>query len=245
MLQLFSQQSIPELTAWFAACPTPLSLLFTLFLLQLASIYLLTTRTNISFTGPISPLKSINPNAILTNNSSSPSSLATPTALSNKLTTYQTSKAKKESGKDGVRAGIQKQKNGYRDSVMRPLGNGPTAALLLGMPPISGYLKKRGKNIAVGWQRRFFVVELAYVKYYETAEYGDENPLAAIDIRQMAKICVCKAPNERCFEFDLADGSKKYTLKAKVSGAGASEELARARSWRGLERERAATVEWY
>jgi hypothetical protein len=147
-----SSNSLNDIIAWTASCPAPIEFAFLLLLLQVLSIFLLTSTSPPSSpsASPSSPLSSVNPNSIMAN-ASSPSSLATPTRLSPSL--YASSKA----GGGGSRPFVQK--NDFRGSVLKPLGDGSTAQALLNLPQLDGYLKKKGQGV-VGWQKRFFTVEL-------------------------------------------------------------------------------------
>ena len=106
-----------------------------------------------------------------------------------------------------ARPTVQKLKKGlsFRNSVLK--GNDNAAAILSSFSHLESYLKKKGSGLS-GWQKRYFVVELAYLKYYSSENYAKDVPLAAIDIRQMSNIAISpEGPNT--FSFDLSSGSSR------------------------------------
>ena len=114
-------------------------------------------------------------------------------------------------GKGSDRPTVQKFRNGkYRDSVI--VVSETTQSLLSSFNSLEGYLKKKSSNFS-GFQRRYFLVDGAYIKYFSNENHTGEVPLAAIDIRQMSNIQI--SADSRCiFCFDLADGSRRYQLRA-------------------------------
>jgi len=118
----------------------------------------------------------------------------------------------RERGNTTDRPLIQKR-TGYRNSV---LNTDPyTADLLKSFDNLEGCLKKKGQGI-VGWQKRYFVIDSAYMKYYDYSKdkiNKGNHPLAAIDIRQMKSVTL-SVNNNAIFNIELVNSSKTYSLKA-------------------------------
>mmetsp|Transcript_28224 Transcript_28224/g.53414 ORF Transcript_28224/g.53414 Transcript_28224/m.53414 type:complete len:528 (-) Transcript_28224:46-1629(-) len=202
---LLTDASIADLREWVASCPSPVSLFFLLVVLQIAAIYLLTEKDGER--GFIaSPQHIPNINSHLHGfHGASPGDVISP----KKLPLSPAASAKS-------RPIVQKWKNGkYRDSVTNM--SDTTESLLGTFKKMDGYLKKKSSTHS-GWQKRYFVIDSAYIKYFSAANHQGEVPLAAIDIRQMTNISISGDGNGCIFCFDLADGSRKYQLKAETPG---------------------------
>ncbi|GMI16224.1 hypothetical protein TrLO_g12967 [Triparma laevis f. longispina] len=204
-MEMLTNVSIAELRSWAASCPSFVGLFFLLVVLQMAAIYLLTEKDE-EGTFIASPQHIPNINSHLHNvPGSSPSSALSPKKLP--LSPAISSKS---------RPILQKLKNGkYRDSVTNMSES--VGELLGTFKKMDGYLKKKSSTHS-GWQRRFFVIDSAYIKYFTTSNHVGEVPLAAIDIRQMTNISISGDGAGHIFCFDLADGSRKYQLKAETPG---------------------------
>ena len=206
-----------ELLSWVRSCPAPVEALALLLFLQILFIMLLTEGKSSIFKGFSTPL---NNGALMKqlNGDYKPSDYPSADGVSpKKLRLTPVSDHVTEGGSPTLaRPTVQKLKKGmsFRNSVLK--GNNNAAAILSSFSHLESYLKKKGSGL-VGWQRRYFVVELAYLKYYSGEDYANDIPLAAIDIRQMSNIAISpEGPNT--FSFDLSSGSsRKYMLRADTA----------------------------